>query len=421
MSRITIKSKHKIFVSNQTDDVVCMDGNYSIKESPRTYSKIMPVHTKGGHEKLFDDMRRKESVENRLDPLRYITRLDSDDEKLFDDDDDDDDEVDEIIPSPMRHKMRPPRSKQVKNVSSNGCSSGLKREIEISSSDEADVVFAGSRASSNNNTPSKSSQSPVSSKTSYSPDSYTIDAKSRKTLDYGSMLNDTIVHFYMNHLMNKASDIRKERIHLFNSFFFSKFKSLSREIKKGEKKISNTAIKQIVARWDKHINIFKKDFLVIPVCDQNHWFLLVIAFAYNIPADEDEPLVVKETVRDESKTYREPAILIFDSMNFSYLYSLTAPIRQIFLNYRWRIERPDEKPRNFSDRHLIRHIQAKVPRQRNVYDCGVHLLHSFERFLADPMGVYKKVMASEDLKHLFAVDTNSKRLHIKTLIPENGA
>lgn len=393
----------------------------------KTYSKnntpiIKRTKTDSNWERIS-----KIDYEDRLDPLKYMKILTSDDEKLDDDDDDDDDDGDEIIPKSFRRKLNPSSVMQPKkryngnngsSSSSSSCSS-LKKEIEISD-DDGDVMFAGARSSSNKNTPT-STQSPTSSRITYPLESYVIDAKSYKTLDYGSMLNDTIVHFYMNHLMKKVPEARRERIHLFNSFFFSKFKSLYKQVKGDDKKMSGPAIRQIVTRWDRQVKVFEKDFLVIPVCDQHHWFLLVVAFAYNVPVDGDEPLVVKETARDGSKSYNESAILIFDSMSYNYLNSLTLPIREIFLKHRWQIERPNEEQRNFRDPNLMRSISAKVPRQRNIYDCGVHLLHYFERFLANPMLVYKGVMASQDLRLNFAFDPSEKRLAIKSLIPKPSA
>ena len=385
----------------------------------RTYSKARPINKRPRIHTIWDFVEDKDH-ENKLDPLKFTRRLGSSDEKL---DDDDDDEIDEIISSPMRRRILPSVTRTQKSPSdtkadsSSSCSS-LKKDIEISD-DDCDVVFTESGNSTKHNSP-RTSQSMASPKRNYPLESYSIDTKSFRSLDYGSMLNDTIVQFYMNYLINQAPKVKTERIHLFNSFFFSKFKELYKQLRSGDKKISTSSVEQIVARWDKHVNMFQKDFLVVPICDNYHWYLLIIAFAQNVPADQDEPLVIKESTRDESKSYNEPAILIFDSMSYSYLNSLTLPVREIFLKRRWKIECPNEEPKNFRDMTLMRNVIAKVPKQKNLYDCGVHLLHYFEKFLANPSRVYKKVMASEDLRLDFAVDTSKKRLDIKALIPKTS-
>jgi Ulp1 family protease len=394
-----------------------------MEANTRTYSKefnkrIRLERSKNNGRLLKED--------EKLDPLKFMRRLGSDDEKDDNLDDENDDEVDEIIANPVKRNefssVIQPKKKC--NGSSSGSSSSsfsrLKKEIEISD-DEGDVISTGSSPASfqNNNTP-KSTQSPTSSRALCNNEAFAIDIKSYRTLDYGSMLNDTIVHFYMNYLMKKGSIFRATGIHLFNSFFFSKFTSLYKDQLR-DKKVSASTVKQIVARWDKHVKIFEKDFLVIPVCDRQHWLLLIVAFASNVPADGDEPLVVKETARNSSKCYNEPAILIFDSLGYRYLSRFTNPIRNIFLKIRWQIERPNEDPKNFEDRTLMRDISAQVPKQRNMYDCGVHLLHSFELFLENPMRVYKKVLASEDLRADFWLDATEKRAKIKSLIPKTCA
>ena len=49
-----------------------------------------------------------------------------------------------------------------------------------------------------------------------------------------------------------------------------------------------------VKRWTKKVNIFEKDFIVVPICEHSHWFVAVICFPGMIGKrrmDNDEPIL----------------------------------------------------------------------------------------------------------------------------------
>lgn len=35
-----------------------------------------------------------------------------------------------------------------------------------------------------------------------------------------------------------------------------------------------------VTKWTKNVNIFEKDFIIIPINEQSHWFLVIICYPY---------------------------------------------------------------------------------------------------------------------------------------------
>jgi len=228
-----------------------------------------------------------------------------------------------------------------------------------------------------------------------------VDRNSQDSLDWGRMLNDTVVEFYMNYLLARFPPNIRENVHLFNTFFYNKILKLPQ--------LSETEINDSVRRWDKHAKLFDKDYLVVPICCHHHWLLVIICFAHKLPA-HDDPIML-----NEPDTRRSSAcMIIFDSLGYKYMSKFSDPIRN-FLEARWQFERPNAEKRNFKDRTLFKDFSARVPKQRNSYDCGVHLLNSFERFFANPLLYYTRIRADKDLSIDWSVDTKQKRLSIRSL------
>ena len=63
-----------------------------------------------------------------------------------------------------------------------------------------------------------------------------------------------------------VDESRHSRIYVYNSLFYTKLTESSNE-KNGF---------ELVKRWTKNVDIFEKDFLVIPVNLVNHWSLVVV-------------------------------------------------------------------------------------------------------------------------------------------------
>lgn len=312
------------------------------------------------------------------------------------DTDDDDDDIDEIIASPMRTRT----TLKPASISIRAPTNGSPANTAIPSPENSHQQTTKQK---NGDSQTQNSIYPE------------IDNKSLRSLEPGRMLNDTIIEFYMNYLMEEAIAKKRDRFHLFNTFIYNKLKSLQRKVQTNGN--SESCFSQTIRRWDKNVKLFEKDFLVMPVCDHEHWLLVIICYAYRVPA-HDEPLVINDHVRSSTTgqtTEKEPCILIFDSLGYKQMTKFTEPIRS-FLTYRWRFEHPNEEPKYFKDRSTFRDINARVPRQRNSYDCGIHLLVSFERFLEHPVHYYKRIKAGEDVCQEFREpDTHLKRHKIRSL------
>ncbi|KAK1876339.1 Sentrin-specific protease 6 [Dissostichus eleginoides] len=94
----------------------------------------------------------------------------------------------------------------------------------------------------------------------------------------GEFLNDVIIDFYLKYLILEGGGSACDRSHVFSSFFY---KQLSRRRAAGEEDAfipDRDRRHQRVKTWTRHVDIFSKDFLFVPVNQEAHWFLVVVCF-----------------------------------------------------------------------------------------------------------------------------------------------
>ncbi|NXY43654.1 SENP7 protease, partial [Ceuthmochares aereus] len=100
-------------------------------------------------------------------------------------------------------------------------------------------------------------------------------------LEDGEFLNDVIIDFYLKYLLlEKAPKHLADRTHIFSSFFY---KCLTRTEKNSEGDLKVSAAQRRhrrVSTWTRHINIFSKDYIFVPVNEESHWYIAVICFPW---------------------------------------------------------------------------------------------------------------------------------------------
>ncbi|XP_004348373.1 sentrin/SUMO-specific protease 15 [Capsaspora owczarzaki ATCC 30864] len=193
-----------------------------------------------------------------------------------------------------------------------------------------------------------------------------LTRKDFSTLTDQAWLNDEIVNAYMD-LMNKRSTnaaqdstSRVPKVHAFSSFFYPQL------LAKGYPG---------VRRWTRNVDLFSKDFIVVPVHLDVHWCLAVFD--------------MKRQVLD-----------YYDSMggiNSSGTAALVAYLHQESLD-----KRQQALP---ADVWVSTH-QENIPEQRNGYDCGVFMCQFAERvtrsaaldFSQSDMQSFRRRMAFELLE-----------------------
>ncbi|KAG8582043.1 hypothetical protein GDO81_007896 [Engystomops pustulosus] len=99
-------------------------------------------------------------------------------------------------------------------------------------------------------------------------------------LNEGEFLNDVIIDFYLKYLILEKLRDKADRIHIFSSFFYKRLNQ--RERRNHLQEIANLTLQQRrhgrVKTWTRHVDIFQKDFIFVPLNEAAHWFLAVICF-----------------------------------------------------------------------------------------------------------------------------------------------
>ncbi|KGL76167.1 Sentrin-specific protease 1, partial [Tinamus guttatus] len=155
----------------------------------------------------------------------------------------------------------------------------------------------------------------------------TITRKDIQTLNNLNWLNDEIINFYMNLLMERSKEKGLPTVHAFNTFFFTKLK---------------TAGYQAVKRWTKKVDIFSVDLLLVPIHLGVHWCLAVVDF-------------------------RKKSITYYDSMG-----GINSEACRILLQY-LKQESLDKKRKEFDTNgwSLLSKRSQEIPQQMNGSDCGM--------------------------------------------------
>ncbi|KAB7500435.1 Sentrin-specific protease 7 [Armadillidium nasatum] len=294
-------------------------------------------------------------------------------------------------------------------------------------------------------------------------------------------LNDVLIDFYLKWLhMEKLNSEDRERTHFFSTFFYKRLtakpKNNHRPNYETDPKLSPAERRHArVQSWTKNVDIFSKDFLLIPINEKSHWFLAVICFPYlngPVNAKTKEPIPVAEatlpnrrvsfpllmTVRviemrpkvddceledydgdDDDSQYPEsdqktrstkpdvpiqqPCILILDSISGSPRSRIVSTLRDYL-----SVEHTKRKKKSkiFTKDNMMGAC-PKVPQQTNYTDCGVFTLQYAESFFKTPLEDFRLPIRS--IEDWFKQEVVAeKRMDIANLIkslmdelkPNNG-
>jgi Ulp1 family protease len=110
----------------------------------------------------------------------------------------------------------------------------------------------------------------------------------------GQFLNDVILEFYLKYTWNELiPDAKKEDIHLFSSYFYEQLTNVKKKTGSSSKKDTSTSTDgnkekepkygiayDKIRKWTKHVDIFQKRFLVIPINEQYVLVLFILIIQY---------------------------------------------------------------------------------------------------------------------------------------------
>jgi len=267
-------------------------------------------------------------------------------------------------------------------------------------------------------------------------------------LDDDEFLNDSLVGLFMRYLEAKIEELQPEiakKVYFFNSYFFD---SLTQNMK------SKSINYQAVQRWTSKVDLFTRDFVVVPVNHNLHWFVAIICnLSYfkrhfeqadeddyeivengngakdlpNVQSDQHPPIAERtresfaemSLVDNSSSDQRyqgtppsstkkgrkrpknsrrslpkyqtnKPVIITFDSLG-SPRGNIAALLKQYVVQ-----EARDKRSWDI-DVADIRAMTAKeIPTQSNFSDCGLYMCMYLEQFVIDPYGFVTRILQRQE-------------------------
>nr|XP_033799548.1 sentrin-specific protease 7 [Geotrypetes seraphini] len=293
-------------------------------------------------------------------------------------------------------------------------------------------------------------------------------------LEHGEFLNDVIIDFYLKYLLlEKVPKHMAERSHIFSSFFY---KCLTRKEKNSSEEISGFLAAQKrhqrVKTWTRHVDIFKKDYIFVPVNEESHWYLAVICFPSLEKAmyedRKNEPSLEQQSrfqLEEKRNSARKDTVIVFhdtssredeklneDSSQKSegnkqhtslfsansenpknllennsrkmkvckrpcilMLDSLragslqnTVQMLREYLKEEWHVKKGT--PREFSQSNM-RDFCPRVPKQNNSSDCGIYLLQYVESFFQKPITNFELPISLEHWFPRHIMRTKREEIH----------
>ncbi|KAK5296920.1 hypothetical protein LTR99_008561 [Exophiala xenobiotica] len=288
-------------------------------------------------------------------------------------------------------------------------------------------------------------------------------------LGHEEYLNDSLISFFVHYLetqLGKAHPESVERIHFFNTYFFETLTKTPR----GKRGINYEG----VSKWTKAVDLFKRDFVVVPVNENFHWYLVVICnlpyflpdhekdarqglrhpegydgseqpsedvdMASDAPTEETQKSLAELSISDHEanrqlqtkarskkspgrrKSIRplrkyeidKPVIITLDSLGTPRSATCSI-IRQYVV-----AEAKDKK--NFDiDSSQLRGMTAKeIPTQSNFSDCGLYLCMYLEQFVADPDRFVYNILQREGSTHQWPekIQGHALRMRLRDLLLE---
>lgn len=103
----------------------------------------------------------------------------------------------------------------------------------------------------------------------------TVDFSDLERLDEGEFLNDNLIGFYLRFLEQTFEEQKPDlakRVYFFNTYFYTTLTNAHKP-----RKVFNY---EGVQKWTRAVDIFTYDYIIIPICENTHWYLAVIC---NLP------------------------------------------------------------------------------------------------------------------------------------------
>lgn len=112
------------------------------------------------------------------------------------------------------------------------------------------------------------------------PRGISINTEDYECLAIDQYMNDVIIDFYLRYLQEeKLTEDQRKQTHIFSQFFYKRLTTMQTRKSQADVRLSAAQRRHArVEKWTKGVNLFEKDYIIIPICEQQHWYLAVICF-----------------------------------------------------------------------------------------------------------------------------------------------
>lgn len=201
-----------------------------------------------------------------------------------------------------------------------------------------------------------------------------------KTLYNNDWINDTLIDFFIAYDIDRAEHklhlIQANEVYAFNSFFFTKLMSKA-EDQETPDYYGN------IRRWLAKLDLMSYERVILPINENLHWFCVIIE---NLPSliqaakeynEDPKKGKINEITGKKYKVAHVVDVFVLDSLRQSHS-NITGPLKILIDEY------CKDKYGVLIAPELIRFQTARVPKQRNFNDCGVHVIYNVRKWLSEP-------------------------------------
>ncbi|PNH06300.1 Sentrin-specific protease 7 [Tetrabaena socialis] len=250
-----------------------------------------------------------------------------------------------------------------------------------------------------------------------------VIAEDLARLEDGEFLNDTCIDFYIKYIEQHLPEEVRARYHFFNTFFLKKLQEKAAGARpKAEERARQDH--ERVKKWTKHVDLFSKDYVFVPIHGHLHWSLMLVCHPGNIvnnaalrppPPSSQQQQQQQQAEGGEGGTQgaeggsggggeeasAKPVILHLDSLDGSHSPQEIFQALRSYLQQEWQRKADDPNhdsaPRRWKarweasgrtppavrfDTELLpgTRMTERLPKQDNHTDCGLFLLAYMDFF-----------------------------------------
>jgi len=206
-------------------------------------------------------------------------------------------------------------------------------------------------------------------------------------------LNDVMIDFFLKYLQYSNNGTVDQdlmaKTHIFTTFFFKRLTTKPPVLKgtKGNTIEDNPYVSdsekmyERVRKWTKRVDLFDKDYIVVPINEKAHWYVCIICF----PSEALINTSTNANAEDKNSIEKKPCILVFDSLTEGDDKADNCGVLRRYLSMELKNKKLINDHNELFTEENMPQYNPKVMGQKNSKDCGIFLLQYVEKFFRAPL------------------------------------